>query len=967
MLRSPFRALSRALIGVVLFAGACALALSAPPEPVELRPNLVLKGHQNAVYSVAFSPNGALIATGSFDQSVKLWDAKSGKEVRAFSGAAGHQNLVLNVAFSPNGESLTSCGSDNTARIWDVPTSAPVREFVNPSSLRAMAVTPDGKLAAGAGQDGAVDLWTIADGKPAGKLAGHTGGASALAFSANGQLLLSGGADGAVRSWNPAAGQAIAPVGAHAAPVTGVALNPTATTAFSIGEDGFLKWWKLPGVPARSLTAHAGAVNALFLSTDGNALLSAGADKIVKSTTTAVNPATRDLTGADSVLQAVASGGNPALMAAAGADGKVFIWKAGDGKLLAQFSAHRGGVNGVAFHPSQPLLATVGADGALKTWALPTMTPKEAPPAKSTLAVHAGGAVGVAFNPNGTQVITAGKDKMVRLRDLASGKELKSFGPLPGPIVAMSVSRDFAVVAVAAGKLVKAWQIADGKELTAIEHPAEVLALAFNADRSRLVTGAVDNLARVWEVATGNLVQSFRQEGAIRGVAFHPSQPVVYTASADKSVQAHALTLMRQVAASKQPLRAVLTTPNNTHVITAGDDKNVKAWNANTGADERTFAGAEGPVDAVAIAKNGALVAAGGADKVIRLYTFNDAKQIGTIAAPAVVRGLAFHPTQPIVVAACDNGSVNAWNVAFQPGQPIPAEFGKPIQSFAHAGPPVAAAFADQGALFTASADKSIKQWRIAADAPVRNFAHPALVDCVAFDPAGKLLATGCHDGLLRIFDIEKNAPIKSINAHLQTQPEARGNPIYVVAWTADGKQVLTASYDKSLKLWDAASGNLVREFKPFADKAFPQGHRDQIFTAVFAPDGQTIATGSSDKSIKIWKVTDGTVVREFANPNLSQLPPPETPDAHPGWVYALRFTADGKRLISAGSAARNRGYLAVWNVADGKMLYGEEVANGPIYSVALAKDGQNLLLGCGPRDRQDPVSEALLVPMPVK
>jgi WD40 repeat protein len=393
----------------------------------------------------------------------------------------------------------------------------------------------------------------------------------------------------------------------------------------------------------------------------------------------------------------------------------------------------------------------------------------------------------------------------------------------------------------------------------------------------------------------------------------------------------------------------------------------VKAWNAGSGADERTFAGAEGPVHAVAVSKNSAFLAAGGADKIIRVYTFNDAKLIGTIPAPAVIRGLAFHPTLPILSAACDDHSVNAWNVAIQPGQPLPPEFGRPIQSFKHAGPALGVVFSDQGALFSASADKSIKQWRIASDAPVRNFAHPGLVDSVAFDPSGKQLATGCHDGVLRIFDIEKNTAVKSINAHLQTQPEQRAFQIYSVAWAPDGKQVLTASYDKSMKLWDAASGNLVREFKPFAEKTFPKGHHDQIFCATFSKDGKLVATGSSDKMIKLWNVADGTVIREFANPKIKQLPPPESPEAHPSWVYALRFSADEKHLISGGSAPRNRGYLAVWNVADGKMLYGEEIANGPIYSLALSKDGRQLLLGCGPTDRQVPISEAIIVPLPVK
>src|SRR5439155_12398138 len=138
---------------------------------------------------------------------------------------------------------------------------------------------------------------------------------------------------------------------------------------------------------------------------------------------------------------------------------------------------------------------------------------------------------------------------------------------------------------------------------------------------------------------------------------------------------------------------------------------------------------------------------------------------------------------------------------------------------------------ADSVTFFSASADKSIKQWKFASDAPVKNFPHPNLVDAVAFDKTGTLLATGCHDGKVRIYDIAKGAVQKEINAH-PGMPPVGPAAIYCVAWTPDGKNVLSGSLDHTLKLWDATSGNLVREFKAYKDKEFDKGHRDGIFAA---------------------------------------------------------------------------------------------------------------------------------------
>src|SRR5204863_46451 len=166
-----------------------------------------------------------------------------------------------------------------------------------------------------------------------------------------------------------------------------------------------------------------------------------------------------------------------------------------------------------------------------------------------------------------------------------------------------------------------------------------------------------------------------------------------------------------------------------------------------------------------------------------------------------------------------------------------PPEFGRTLQTFPHPKAVASAAFNAEGLFLTAAEDKAVRRFRLASDAPVKNLPHPNLVDAVAFDETGTQLATGCHDGILRIFDVQKAAVTKQITAHVQTMPQNVPNPIYFVAWMPGGKQLLTASYDKSLKLWDAVSGNLVREFKAAPDPKpgdkpepakEPVGHRDR-------------------------------------------------------------------------------------------------------------------------------------------
>lgn len=368
-------------------------------------------------------------------------------------------------------------------------------------------------------------------------------------------------------------------------------------------------------------------------------------------------------------------------------------------------------------------------------------------------------------------------------------------------------------------------------------------------------------------------------------------------------------------------------------------------------------------VDAVAVSADGKRIATGSFDKTVKLWDATTGKEVGTLGG--------------------DKG---------------------------HTGQVLSVAFSPKGD-FVASggADNFARIWEVpgkAGAAPTKSFQHPNLVDAVAFDETGTLLATGCHDGKLRIWDVAKGATVKEIAAHIRTQPANTADPIYGVVWAPGSKQVLTASFDKSLKLWDVASGNLVKEFKGVPDpkpepkkdemkkkdkeakkddkKAEPKkeepkkeeakkddgpkgppGHRDQVFTAVFTKDGKFLATGGSDRSVKLWDVATGQVVRDFPNPDLKPVMPGEPAPSHPGWVQGVRFTPDDQRLVTAGPAPRYKGYVAVWSVADGKRLFGGERDVGPIQALALTPDGTKAVLGCGAKSRTATEAEVLVVKLP--
>jgi WD40 repeat protein len=787
-----------------------------------------------------------------------------------------------------------------------------------------------------------------------------------VAFHGNNQLLASCGLDRTVRLWNATNGQPLGALGAHAAAVNAVLVAANGATLYTAGDDGTLKFWRIPPVPQRLLAAHAEPITALALALDGRLVITGSSDKTVRISGFDNGQLVRALTGPSAAVAAVSLSVNGNTVAAGTADGRLFLWNANDGRLMAQTLAHGSAVTGVALHPQGTQTITVCGDGMLKVWQVMPAKKGDAKAqpelkAQKMFQAHTGGVTSVAFHQNGAQVLTGGADKTARLWNSANGQLVRTLGPFADPVNAVAFSRDHSQIGTAAGKVVKVYNVVGGKEVLTLDHPATVTSVSFSADKARIATASADGLVRAWDVATGKELQFFSQAGPVRTAVFHPNNTAIISAGTDKAAAVQTIAATRVVAASPAPVRALAQTPGGGHVLTSGDDKTIKLWNIGNGISERTLVGPEQAVQALAVSRNGVLLAAAGADRRVRVYTLADSRQQGVFKTGGGVRSLAFSPNAQVLAAACEDNALMTWNVGYGPAQPVPADFGKPGQSFVHGGAVTAVAFqADSKGLYTASLDKTIKAWKLASDQPVHNLGHGNLVDAVAFNPASTQLATGSHDGTVRIWDVTKGQQLRQINAHTTPAP----SPVYCLAWSPDGKQVISGSLDRTLKLWDATSGNLVREFKAYKEKDFEKGHRDGVFCVAWSPDGKSVASGSSDHMIKIWRVADGAVVRDLVNPGLKSdaLTPPH---AHPGWVYSLRFVDDGRLLVSVGTAARNHGYLAVWSIADGKLLHGQELALGAFHAVAVSPDSRFLAVACGPRGPQFPDVDCYIFRMP--
>ncbi|MBT9156007.1 MAG: hypothetical protein DDT37_00982 [Firmicutes bacterium] len=241
----------------------------------------VLRGHEDAVDSVSFSPDGRLLASGSKDQTVRLWEVSTGKEL---SILRGHEDPVSPVAFSPDGRLLASGSEDKTVRLWEVSSGKEL------SILRghewyvdSVAFSPDGRLLASGSWDNTVRLWEVSSGKELSVLRNHCNYVISVSFSPDGRLLASGSRDETVRLWEVSSGKELSALRGHEDTVTSVSFSPDGRLLASGSQDKTVRLWEVSsGKELSVLRGHERGVDSVAFSPDGRLLASGSWDNTVR-------------------------------------------------------------------------------------------------------------------------------------------------------------------------------------------------------------------------------------------------------------------------------------------------------------------------------------------------------------------------------------------------------------------------------------------------------------------------------------------------------------------------------------------------------------------------------------------------------------------------------------------------------------------------------------------------------------
>ncbi|KST64060.1 nSTAND1 domain-containing NTPase [Mastigocoleus testarum] len=581
-----------------------------------------LGGHAAAVNDVSYSPNGKIIASASTDNTIILWDASTGKQLKILTG---HTNSVRGVSFSPDGKILASASWDKTAKLWDINTGKQIKTLQgHANELHDVSFSPDGNMLASASWDKTIKLWDINTGKKIRTLAGHQDLVHDVSFSPDGKVLVSASVDGLIKLWDISTGKQIKTLAGHKDEVYGVSFSPNGKILASASWDRSIKLWNInTGKPIQTFIGHKDGVRGVKFSPDGQILASASADKSVMLWDVKTGRKINTFTGHIEFVNRITFSPDSKILASASDDKTVRLWDIINGKEIQTLSGHTEDVKGISFSPDGKILASASSDLRIKLWDSSTKQ------TINTLTGHKDWVIDVSFSPDGETLASSGSDRTVKLWQTNTGKLIRTLRGHQDSVDGVSFSKNGKLLASASDdNTVKLWNPNTGKLIkTLTGHTASVRKVSFSPDSKILASGSWDNTIKLWDTSTAKLIKTLvGHQNSIRGVSFSPNGQMLASASGDKTVKLWNVNTGKEIVTLRghqRWVRGVSFSPDNKMLASASPDGTVKIWDISSGKEIKSITGHNSWVYDVKFSPVGKMLASASGDRSVKLWKWD--------------------------------------------------------------------------------------------------------------------------------------------------------------------------------------------------------------------------------------------------------------------------------------------------------------------------------------------------------
>ncbi|WP_254173294.1 nSTAND1 domain-containing NTPase [Planktothrix pseudagardhii] len=576
------------------------------------------QGHNNTIETVSFSPDGETLATGSYDNTVKLWDQND----QLIQELNGHDDAVMSVSFNKNSNLLATASLDQTVRLWKKQGKNwqdTLSSLKDNTSIYSVSINPQDNLIATGGEDGKVKLWTP-DGKTKQILTGHTESVYSMSFSPNGQTLATAGKDHTIILWKrtPKEWVKMKNLTDHKDEVYSVTFSPNGEMLASADATGTIKLWTSDGRFIRDFRGHINEVFAVTFSPDSQTLVSGGRDNTFK------------------------------------------IWNL-QGQTLNTIKAHQDRINSLNFNPKTQALVSVSSDKMVKIWQFNNTQIRQ-------LKGHTAEVRSVSFSPTDQIIATGGDDSQVKLWKEGTFKEtiIENQGKIKD--ISFSAKSQLLGIASANGTAFIRDIEKDSNYKKLLDQGEQVRSIDFSFDNQIIAATGYDGTIKIWN-QKGQEIETLRQsKNRVYSLSFSPIQMLMATASEDGTIklwdeQNDQRWNERKTIDNGTSVYSVAFSPNGKTLATGGENNQVQLWNLQGDQIKPPFIGHQAAIWSVMFSPNGQIIASASDDKTINLWTVEGTRIVTLKGHQDEVNDVSFSHSGQTLASASSDKTVILWNV----------------------------------------------------------------------------------------------------------------------------------------------------------------------------------------------------------------------------------------------------------------------------------------------------------------